>query len=327
MNDYLLPPVHDWVEWGALFTDAALWRPAIVRLWATETPPLAVRTGLARVGRVTAGFPGTCAVFILDETVVIKFFPPMVAGDFIREREVYRLLAGRVPEMPRLLAGGVLRDRIAWPYLVTSFCPGQAWREALTDMLPAERLAIARTLGERIGRVHRTAVAPGGAWPSADAWPRFIEARLAAAPVALRASLPAAVAAAAGALLRQTDWFAGRPCLLHADLTEDHAFVAHRDGCWRLSGLLDWADAEVGDPLYEWVALYFGFCGRDAGLLRAFLAGYDPAAPLPARHQLLAYTLLHRFGLSIIDDILGREERRDLGSIDELAERLFPDFG
>ena len=26
------------------------------------------------------------------------------------------------------------------------------------------------------------------------------------------------------------------------------------------------------------------------------------AAPLPARHQLLAYTLLHRFGLSIIDE-------------------------
>jgi len=74
------------------------------------------------------------------------------------------------------------------------------------------------------------------------------------------------------------------------------------------------------------VALYFGFCGRDVAMFRAFLAGYDPAASLPTRRQLLAYTLLHRFGLSIIAAVLGDEERRDLSGIDELAGRLFPDL-
>jgi len=325
MSDCLLPAIRDWAEWGALFTDAERWRPAIARLWAAE-PSLAARAGVASVGRVVAGFPGTCAVFVLDETAVIKFFPPMVAGDFVRERAVYRLLAGRVPEMPRLLAGGVLRDRIDWPYLVTSFCPGQDWREARADMPAEAQLAVARTLGARIGRVHRTAIPPDDTWPPSDAWPRFVAARLAVLPDALRVVLPGAVAAAAEALLRQTDWFAGRPGLLHADLTEDHVLVTERDGRWALSGLLDWADAEVGDPLYEWVTLYFGFCGRDAAPFRAFLAGYDPAAPLPTRRQLLAYTLLHRFGLSIIAAVLSDEERRDLSGIDELAGRLFPGF-
>ena len=325
MTDDLLPAVCDWAAWGALFTDVERWRPAIARLWAAA-PSLAARTGVASVDRVAAGFPGTCAVFVLDEAAVIKFFPPMVAGDFVREREAYRLLVGRVPEMPRLLASGVLRDRIDWPYLVTSFCPGQDWREARADMPAEEQLAIARTLGERIGRVHCAAIAPGGEWPPGDAWPRFVAARLAALPAALRTALPEAVAAAAEALLRGTDWFAGRPGLLHADLTEDHALVECRDGRWALSGLLDWADAEVGDPLYEWVALFFGFCGRDVALLRAFLAGYDPAAPLPPRRQLLAYTLLHRFGLSIIAAVLGSEERHDLSDLDELAGWLFPDF-
>lgn len=323
MSDYLLPAVRDWAEWGALFTAAERWRPAIARLWAAE-PLLAARTGVASVGRVVAGFPGTCAVFVLDETAVIKFFPPMVAGDFVRERAVYRLLAGRVPEMPRLLAGGVLRDRVDWPYLVTSFCPGRDWREARADMPVEAQLAVARTLGERIGRVHRTAISPGDVWPRNDAWPLFVAARLAGVPTALRTVLPEAVAAAAEALLRETDWFAGQPCLLHADLTEDHALVECQAGRWTLSGLLDWADAEVGDPLYEWVALYFGFCGRDVALFSAFLAGYDPAAPLPTRRQLLAYMLLHRFGLSIVAAVLGDEERRDLSDIDELAGRLFP---
>ena len=325
MTDDLLPAVCDWAAWGALFTDVERWRPAIARLWAAA-PSLAARTGVASVDRVAAGFPGTCAVFVLDEAAVIKFFPPMVAGDFVREREAYRLLVGRVPEMPRLLASGVLRDRIDWPYLVTSFCPGRDWREARADMPAEAQLAVARTLGERISRVHRTTIPPGDAWPPNDAWPRFVAARLAGVSPALRTVLPEAVAAAAEALLRGTDWFAGWPSLLHADLTEDHALVECRAGRWALSGLLDWADAEVGDPLYEWVALYFGFCGRDVALFRAFLAGYDPAASLPTRRQLLAYTLLHRFGLSIIAAVLGDEERRDLSGIDELAGRLFPDL-
>ena len=127
--------IHDWAGWSGVFTDAALWRPAIARLWTDELS-LAARTGVGRIETVTAGFPGTCAVFIVNETAVIKLFPPLVAGDFERERAVYRLLDGRLPEMPRLLADGVLRDRIAWPYLVTSFLPGVAWRDAGAAMPP-----------------------------------------------------------------------------------------------------------------------------------------------------------------------------------------------
>ena len=133
MIPYLLPAIRDWSEWSAVFTDAALWRPAVERLWVAE-PSLAARTGVGRIETMTAGFPGTCAVFILNESAVIKLFPPLVAGDFDRERAVYRLLDGRLPEMPRLLADGVLRDRIDWPYLVTSFLPGAAWREAQAGM-------------------------------------------------------------------------------------------------------------------------------------------------------------------------------------------------
>ena len=323
---FYLPAIHDWADWGPLFTDAARWRPAVAALWAAE-PSLAARTGLAAIDTLTAGYPGTCAVFLLDETAVIKLFPPMVAGDFVRERAVYRLLAGRLPEMPRLLADGVWRDRVDWPYLVFSFCPGRAWREARAAMSPAQRLAVARTLGQRVRLVHETPLPAGEPWPPPDAWPRFVAARLAEAPAALRAALPPAVAAAAADLLRATGWFGARPVLLHADLTEDHPLVLAEGGAWRLSGLLDWADAEVGDPLYEWVALYFGFCGREAALFRACLAGYDPAGGRwPDRRRLLAFTLLHRFGAHIIAHLLPAEERRALPDLDALAARLFPSF-
>lgn len=326
MTTYLLPVIHDWSDWATVFTDADLWRPAIAWLWANE-PSLAARTGIDRVATVTAGYPGTCAVFIVNESVVIKLFPPLVAGDFERERAVYRLLDGRLPEMPRLLADGVLHDRIEWPWLVTSFLPGEAWRDVRAAIPHAQQLAVARMLGERVRRVHETPIQPGLGWPAADAWPRFVAARLAEAPAALRAraGLPERVVAEAEALLPAMDWFANAPRLLHADLTEDHALVTRADG-WRLSGLIDWADAEMGDPAYEWVVLYFGFCGQDMALWRAFQTGYDPGGAVwwPDRRRLLAATLLHRFGASIIAGALPDTLRRDLSGLDELAERLFP---
>jgi hygromycin-B 7''-O-kinase len=327
MTPTLLPAIHDWPDWSAVFTDADYWRPAIEWLWSAE-PALAVRSGVARIETMTAGFPGTCAVFILNGTAVIKLFPPMVAGDFVRERAVYRLLDGRLPEMPRLLADGVLRDHIDWPYLVTSFLPGAAWREAQAAMPKAQQLAVARVLGERIGRVHTKPFLPDSDWPPTDAWPRFVAARLAEAPAALRATLPERVAAEAEALLRSMEWFDEPPRLLHGDLTQDHALVTEQDGVWSLSGLIDWADAEIGHPGYEWVALYFGFCDGDVALLRAFLSGYDPgrAGWLPDRRRLLAYALLHRFGAHIIAGVLPDETRRNLAGLDELAGRLFAGF-
>lgn len=326
MVDFLLPPVSGWDEWRELFTDEAVWRPVVTRLWARE-PGLAARTGVAAPESVVSGFPGTCAVFIVNDAIVVKFFPPMVADDWRRERAVYRLLTGRVPEMPRLLASGYYHDRIAWPYLVTSFLPGAAWRDARMVVSAAERLAIGRLLGERLRQVHDVPVPVNPDWPP-DTWPRLVTERLEAAPAELLASaaLPEPVVAAALALLRDTDWFAGPPRLLHGDLTEDHILVSRADGRWTMTGLIDWADAEVADPAYEWAALYFGFCGREALLFRAVQDGYGPAARPPPPRRLLAGTLLHRFGARIIADALPESVRRGLRGLDELEGALFAGY-
>lgn len=324
MTEHLLPPVRDWGEWGAIFTDAALWQPVVERIAAAHgdrfpRPPHAVE----------AGFPGTCAVFTVrgpdaaEPPVVVKLFPPMVAGDFTRERAVYRLLDERLPELPRLLADGVFRDRVAWPYLVFSFRPGAAWRDAAAGIPPEARLGVGRALGGLLREVHYTPVMPGHGWPSVDSWKRFVVLQAAEAPVALRrrTALREAVVAAAEALLRRTNFFAARPRLLHADLTADHVLVSERDGAWGISGLIDWADAEVGDPYYEWAALWFGFCGRDGGLLRAVLDGYGLVGGLD-RERLLAFTLLHRFGPPMIADALSEDQQRAVAGLDDLAALL-----
>jgi hypothetical protein len=85
----------------------------------------------------------------------------------------------------------------------------------------------------------------------------------------------------------------------------------------------------VGDPYYEWVALWFSICRRDAGLFTEFLSGYDPALRPEniQANRLLSFTALHRFGANIINDTLTGSEQRRLEGLAQLTEALFPGLG
>lgn len=256
MSDYLLPRVENWEDWGAVFTDVALWLPVVARLWA-DNNTLQDATGIHEPGRLARGYPGTCAVFIVDEKVVVKFFPPMVVHDFDRERTVYRAIRDRVSSLPILLTEGVVHDRIDWPFLVFSFLTGEAWREVRQDIARAEQVAILEELG-RIGRiVHETPLTTSGSWPSKNAWEALLDLRIRQVAADLRAgtTLNEAVIQEVMSLLMATDWSTAHACLVHADLTEDHLLVGRGEGRWSLTGLIDWADAEVSDPYYGLVSV------------------------------------------------------------------------
>jgi hygromycin-B 7''-O-kinase len=327
MSQLMLPPVAGWDDWRPVFTDASLWRPVVERVWASD-PALRAATNINIPARVEAGFPGTCAVFLVDGAAVIKFFPPMVARDFDRERPAYGLIGGLSPHLPRLLAAGVFHDRIAWPYLVLSLLPGEAWREARAGMNCAEQLGTLRELGRIMRLTHKLPLPNERNWPATSDWPTFVASRRPRLAAELRehTSLPGHLIGKIASLVKETDWQTARPCLLHADLTEDHLLVNRQDGRWVLSGLIDWADAEVGDPYYEWVALWFSICRRDARLFRGFLSGYDSALRLDdiQASRLLAFTVLHRFGANVLNETLTEAGQRGMDSIATLSANLFP---
>ena len=113
--------------------------------------------------------------------------------------------------------------------------------------------------------------------------------------------------------------------LLNADLTEDHLLLTRMGEQWQISALIDWADAEVGEPVYEWVALWYSLCRRDASFFRAILRAYDPDLPLDAsfRRQMLAYTLFHRFGALIIE-WLWAQDQPIISTLHDLENWLLP---
>jgi len=323
MSEFLLPFVNDWATWSTIFTDVAVWRPIIERVWRMDGQ-LRHASGLERPTVVAGGYPGTCAVFVVDDVAVIKFFPPMVAHDIERELAAYRLLHDRLPKMPRLLGYGRYQDRIEWPYLVVSFLPGEAWREAGRRVPPIQAAGIMTELGHIIRAGHDIRLPSSGSWPAASAWELLVQSRLARAGDDLRhgTHLFGAIIEEIEFMLSRWKWHGEPVHLLHSDLTEDHLLIAESHGNWSITGLIDWADAEVGPRVYDWVALWFSICRREPALFRAFLRGYGAPPEVDVR-QLAAMTFLHRFGANIVADTLSPEEQRAIGSLTELNHILF----
>jgi len=315
-----LPDSVSWENWGALFLDVNRWRPVVARICET--------TAVTHATHIEAGFPGSCAVFVVDRQIVVKLYPPMMEQDFYREREVYRLLDGRLPHLPRLLGDGVYHDRIDWPYLLLEFREGAAIRDVFDEIEPANRLVIARELGAILRVLHETAVAHVTAFdPSPAAWAHFIAIRRAdcIAEVRQKTTLPEKVVAELETFIHEIDLAVKRAVLINADLTEDHLLLLQRDDQWRISALIDWADAEVGAAEYEWIALWFGLCQRDGSMFREVLRVYDPGWQLDDAflERVMAYTVLHRFGAGIIEHVLKRDGRPPIPTLADLRKQLW----
>ncbi len=327
-----LPAAFTWAEWSRLFTDAKLWAPVVQHICR--------ETGTATANAIEAGYPGTCAVFVVDRQVVVKIFPP-VLHDFDRELEAYRLLDGQsVVPLPNLLAQGTYPDQISWPYLVLEFCPGRAIREVRGELSREDKLSVARDLGRILRAVHKT---PLRNLHSLDArphaWRAFVKKRKAACMDELAAHpteesrqpprLLKNVLAELPALFESVEplvpsGFA--PCLVNGDLTDDHLLLVREDPGWRISGLIDWADTCAGAFEYEWVALWLSLCGRDADMFRETLLAYDPSLRLDEafRRRMLAYTLIHTFGPESIGVLLKGTDAPKISSLNDLQDFLWP---
>lgn len=319
----LLPEKVDWEVWGGMFGETAVWLPII--------HAICQRAGVG-VNWVEAGYPGTCAVFVVDGATVVKIYPPMLPHDASREREVYQQLAGRLAKMPRLLGAGVYHDRLDWPYALLSFCPGEPMRELYGQVGRYGERRLGRELGEMLRVVHATPLAGLSVFDIRPAaWHQFLQQRQGAIGDELRQRgclLPQVVAEAEQFLGEMVPVLGGeeRLCLLHGDLTEDHLLLVGENGRFSISALIDWADAEVGAVGYEWVALWFGLCNRNLPLFRTILQAYDPAIVWDAAfcQQMLAYTLLHRFGAGIIEHVWRLDDQPVIGSLAALRGWLWP---
>ncbi|WP_437965691.1 aminoglycoside 3'-phosphotransferase/choline kinase family protein [Sorangium sp. So ce260] len=290
----------------------------------------AIRAVCERHGLTTSGLTaferGTNVVVSNDAGQIIKLFPPFLRHQFEAERLALARLHGKVPvATPEILREAELDG---WPYLVMSRLPGSTLEEAWPAMGGAERVEALARAGEIMRAAHAL---PTGGLESIDlGWDAFVERQIAGCegrhrrmglPERLVSQLPAYLSSARALLPASVV-----PVLLTGEYTPENLLVTRTGGAWRLTGMIDFADACLGPPEYDLLGPCLFLAAGDADLLRAFLGAYGyrliDLSPTLSR-KLMALALLHRYSnLRYQVRIEGWESQ--VSSLDELEQRIWP---
>lgn len=284
----LLPEIADLEAYRAVYRDASVWLPAIREICRRE--------GLDADALEQAP-PGSHVVFRAGPRLLIKLFSRLWLSDAVSERLALGRLASH-PEVnvPRLLAEGSLEG---WPYMVLDPLPGIPLNQVWDQVELRDRLAVCETLGKTMSALH--AVPTAGLDELTVDWPAWLAERREGFSGAQteRGASPEWIESALAFLEEMwPEVTQGLPVLLNADITDEHVLLAKDGGRWRMTGLIDFGDAMLGDALYDFTAPLVSIIGRDSGLRRALMHGYgypDTALDASLSRRMAAMGLLHQF--------------------------------
>ncbi len=297
------------------FMDAALWEPYVRLACRQHTLPCpAVRAGLA----------GTFPTFICGDHV-IKFFGTLFGGkhSFEVERTCARLLADDTDiPVPALHGEGTLEG---WDYLIFDAVPGKSLGEDWGQITPANRLTLARWLGEKVRRLHALPLGSHPLFPAGwESYSEFLHQQYSHRDEK-KATLPLHISEQLTEYLFPPEKLvpAGtRPHLVHADITGDHLLGRFISGEWQPLALIDFGDARVADLYYELAALHTDLFRCDRKLLKAFLAAYGFELPPDFAHSAMSTALLHKFDI-LTPALEMHPEFRKVRSLPELADSIW----
>ncbi|MFE0171769.1 aminoglycoside phosphotransferase family protein [Streptomyces sp. NPDC059002] len=280
----MLPEVTTDEEWDRVVPDETVMRPAAEDLCAA--------LGLA--GAPLTRFPeGSQPVYAVGDEHVLKLFPGAAAQDAVAEARVLRHIEGRLPvPTPRMHAAGAYEN--GWRYVLMSRIPGEGLAAAWPRIPRADRERVVTAAAEALAALHALDPEPLADVLGPDDWTAFLRSRRARAVDQQRDhGLPRRWLDQIPDFLDRTDLPAAghtaEHALLHTEFMRQHLIVDPADG-WRLTGLLDFEPAMIGDRAYDFVGVGLFVTRAEPGLLARFMKAYgrtyDP-------RQLLAYTLLH----------------------------------
>lgn len=220
----------------------------------------ALGTAWNRTGHWERMTGGEDSVVFAQGDVVVKLVPPFSRRDAERETAVLARLALPVPT-PRVLD---VRSLDGWTAVLVSRLPGVPAASVWPRVPHAERLDIARTLGETLSAIWATPLEPSDGDASA-----------------LHARLVAEARRHESDGLRDVGTFVTQrlvspspaPTLVHLDLTDENVLLERRDDRWRVAGVLDFVAARASYPPLDLVTPGIFFGGHDNSVRRALVEG------------------------------------------------------
>ncbi len=285
----LAPNVQELSQYVPLYRNEQVWLPAIQGI--CQCHELDAR-------QLVFAPPGTHIVFYQGNDLIIKLYCPLWPDDEKKEFLVLQALAGKMRyQIPEIVARGKLEG---WSYLIIRRVTGIPLDIAWQTFDDRSRQQIAIELGRFMAELHAS---PTKGLEDLDVrWPAFIDGQIIGCiDQHQKSGIPEKWLVEIGAFLENLPTLYDtnfHPKLIHADLNPEHIFVQNERGRWHISGVIDFADAMLGHPYYEFVAPGM-ILRRSPHLLRIMLTAYgfapgDLTSLLSM--QLMAYTLLHRFG-------------------------------
>jgi hygromycin-B 7''-O-kinase len=275
---------------------------------------------------LTRHIEGSSLVFRIGDGRWLKLTPPFCTESFDAELRVARAVEGQLPvPVPTILQTGEIDG---WRYIVSARVPGVQLQRVISDLTKADFAALAVDLGDFMACFHRIRIA--GFHREFGHWSSFLERNIRdAAQIHRSRGNPAAWASQIAALLKREQERLvrlGPPILVHGDLTPEHVMLHRVSGRWRLSGVLDLADAMLAPAeLDVAVPMLDIFRGR-GNLQRSFLraTGISPTAEGESFSFLfMAIALLHPF--AYFHDWFDAEIEQGLCNICDIARSAFPD--
>jgi hygromycin-B 7''-O-kinase len=279
----MLPHITCRADYVAVYADTPVWLPAMRAICVRhELDASALRRGAL----------GTHVVFHAGPQV-IKLFCPLWEGDVVAERAVLEHVRG-LPT-PELVAQGQVEG---WPYIVMTCVPGTPAGAVWDHLDRGVRIDVVRQLGGLMRTLHSQ---PPLAELATD-WDAFLRERIARCDSHHSAPEP------------WRSWIRERvegfseppfdPVLLSADITDDHVLLGVQEGRWRITGLIDFGDAMMGHPHYEFVASLGCYTFGQPELSRGLVEAYGLALTPELAERLTTYCLLHKFAR--LEDFLQR---------------------
>jgi len=268
---------------------------------------------LAPVRLTTLGAGWDNAAFLINDTLVFRFpLRQALASLLLREAEILPRLTPHLPlPVPNPEYIGVPTTAYPFAFAGYRFLPGRTADQQPPSM--PGRTDLAHALAKFLAALHRIPLdtetrrwAPGDEITRADMVGRApgVGARLTANAAALAPEQVAALIALVDDLATTPP--ARETCWVHGDLYARHLLL---DDGNRLTGVIDWGDAHLGDPALD-LSIAYSFLPTQAR--RIFIAAFgdtDPAIWRRARFRAIHYgATLTEYGATVGDHAI-----KDLG--------------
>ena len=297
--------------------DAEFWRPHIEEI--------ASRHGLSMSTYEPPLGDATNAVFFVGD-VIVKIYTPFFHGRESKGMEPAALRAlatdSTLP-VPKVKATGELFVKSGdwnWPYAVLTRVPGRVLEADWAGMGVEARLQYLRELGGVLAKIHKIPPTSELGEAYRKLWPLGFQNFLARQLEELK-NHPETVGLPIAENVRDFQLPpipSGWPMILHGDIEPAHLF--HENG--RFSGIVDFGDAKLGDPLYDFVAIRLSIAQDRTSLDALFDAyGSDPRTTDEGRLKLGLYTILHEW--TTMKDLTRWCARSGVRTIEELGHWLW----